>query len=121
MYSVTVCCFEGHGLVVFFVSGEWDGAGAVVKRALRKHQLQHPEDELANAEQCVQFLKSRFSHRVLSSYEQSKEVPIFREFWHIGVDDVDRSNSWACRTIPGSRQFHSIVGSSESDPTVLLV
>jgi hypothetical protein len=51
--------------------GEWDGAGAIVKRALRMHQIQHPEEELTNAEQCVEFLQSRFTSRALSSYEQS--------------------------------------------------
>lgn len=101
--------------------GEWDGAGAVVKRAIRMHQIQHPEDEMANASHVVDFLKSRFSNRVASSYEQSKELPISREFWHIGIEDVDRSNEWDCRTIPGSSKFHSILGSSQTDPTLLLV
>lgn len=101
--------------------GEWDGAGAVVKRALRMHQIQHPEDELSNVQHCVDFLMSRLSHRVLSSYEQSKVVPVSREFWHIGVGDVDRSADWGCKTISGSRQYHSIMGASETDPTLLMV
>lgn len=73
-------------------AGEWDGAGAVAKRALRTHQIQHPEDELANASQCVDFLKTKFSHRAVSSSDVSKEVPISRVFWHIGLGDVDRVN-----------------------------
>lgn len=85
------------------------------------HQIQHPEDEMANAQHGVNFLKSRFSNRVMSSYEQSKELPISREFWHIGIEDEDRSNEWDCRTIPGSSKFHSILGSSQTDPTLLLV
>lgn len=40
----------GHG------KGEWDGAGAVVKRALRNEQLLNPHRRLQNAEDCVQFL-----------------------------------------------------------------
>lgn len=85
------------------------------------HQIQHPEDEMANADQCVEFLKSRFSHRVLSSSDISREVPISREFWHIAVGDVNRTREWRCKTIQGSRQFHSIYGCSEIDPTLLLV
>lgn len=93
----------------------------MVKRALRAHQIQHPEDELANAQQCVNFLKTKFSHRVPSSSDILREVPISREFWHIGIGDVDRSNEWKCKTIPGSRQFHSILGCSQADPTLLMV
>lgn len=85
------------------------------------HQIQHPEHELANAEQCVEFLHSRFSTRAVSSYEQSTCDSIRREFWHVKEEDVDRSNDWGCRTIPGSRKFHSIFGSSSSDPTLLMV
>lgn len=104
-----------------FDAGEWDGAGAVVKRALRQHQIQHPEDELANAHQCVEFLKAKFSHRVIGSSDVRNEVPISRVFWHIGPEEVDRSNEWKCRTIPGSRQFHSIFGCSLTDSTLLMV
>lgn len=92
-----------------------------MKRALRMHQIQHPEDELSNAEHCVQFLKSRFSHRVMSSSDITKEVPISREFWHIGVGDVNRNREWSCRTIQGSMSLHSIYGYSLTDPTLLLV
>jgi hypothetical protein len=72
--------------------GEWDGAGTVVKRALKMHQIQHPEEELANAELCVEFLQPRFTSQALSSYEQFISECVRREFWHIKVDDVDRSN-----------------------------
>ena len=34
---------------------------------------------------------------------------------------MDRSNDWGCKTIPGSRKFHLIFGSSSSDPTLLMV
>jgi hypothetical protein len=101
--------------------GEWDGAGAVVKRALRMHQIQHPKEELANAEQCVEFLHSSFTSRALSSYEQSTTECVRREFWYIKVDDVDKSNNWACRMISGSRKLHLVLGFYESDPTFLMV
>lgn len=41
---------SGHG------KGEWDGAGAVVKRALRSEQLMNPNRPLQNARDCVTFL-----------------------------------------------------------------
>ena len=41
---------SGHG------KGEWDGAGAVVKRALWAEQLLNPHRTLQNARDCVTFL-----------------------------------------------------------------
>jgi hypothetical protein len=40
----------GHG------KGEWDGAGTVVKRALRMEQLRNPNQRLYNAMDWVTFL-----------------------------------------------------------------
>lgn len=63
--------------------GEWDGAGAVVKRALRNEQLQHPDRPMQNAGHCVEFLRSRFSSRASSSYARSTTFECDRSFWHI--------------------------------------
>lgn len=80
MYFPCIQCTQviEIGLLMTSPPGEWDGAGAVVKRAIRTHQIQHPEDEMTNAQHCVDFLKSRFSHRALSPYEQSKDLPVSR-------------------------------------------
>lgn len=48
----------GHG------KGEWDGAGAVVKRALRNEQLVNPHRRLQNAADCVQFLDATMAGQV---------------------------------------------------------
>ena len=48
--------------------GEWDGAGAVAKRALRVEQIRNPNRPLQNAEHVVQFLKDNYSERVANTY-----------------------------------------------------
>jgi len=50
--------------------GEWDGVGAVVKRALATNQIQNPLRPLQNAIQVVQFLEEKYTERVFSSYAQ---------------------------------------------------
>ena len=69
----------------------------------------------------MEFLQSCFTSRALSLYEQSTIECVQKEFWHIKVDDVDRSNDWACRTICGSQKLHLILGFSESDPILLMM
>ena len=103
------------------VAGEWDGAGAVVKRALRMEQIRNPERQLQNALQCVDFLKQGFSSRAPSSYAGSTTRDIQRTFWHVGEHDINRESSMACHTIAGSRSFHSIMGNSATNNTSLLV
>jgi hypothetical protein len=102
------------------VPGEWDGAGAVVKTALRNEQRLNPNRELQNALQCVQFLTEKLSTRVSSTYSKKKPL-IFRKFWHIDESAVVRSNPFACATIPGSRSLHSVFSFSAADPTKLMV
>ena len=50
----------GHG------KGEWDGVGAVVKRALKSEHLLNPHRRLQSAEDCVQFLDATMAGQVLS-------------------------------------------------------
>ena len=49
---------SGHG------KGEWDGAGAVVKRALRSEQLLKPHRTLRNARDCITFLDMSLAGQV---------------------------------------------------------
>ena len=49
---------SGHG------KGEWDGAGAVVKRALRSEQLLNPNQPLQNARDWVTFLDATMAGQV---------------------------------------------------------
>ena len=46
--------------------GKWDGAGAVVKRALRNEQLLNPHRRLQNAEDCVLYLDATMAGPVLA-------------------------------------------------------
>lgn len=48
----------GHG------KGKWDGAGAVIKRALRNEQLVNPHRQLQNAADCVHFLDATMAGQV---------------------------------------------------------
>jgi hypothetical protein len=48
----------GHG------KGEWDGAGAVVKKALCSEQLLNPHRLLQNALHCVTFLNATMAGQV---------------------------------------------------------
>lgn len=83
--------------------GEWDGAGAVVKRALRQEQIQNPNRPLQNAAQVVEFLKENYSTRVGTQYTQATSKPICREFWHIGESEVNHKDTTVkCRTLLGS-------------------
>ena len=52
--------------------GEWDGAGAIVKRALRPEQIQNPLWQLANASQVVDFLQEKF--RASSEFIQADQA-----------------------------------------------
>lgn len=45
----------------------------------------------------------------------------FRYFHLVGVPDVDRSSSHACRKIRGSSKLHSVLAPDVGDPTKLLV
>jgi hypothetical protein len=101
--------------------GEWDGAGAVVKRALRNEQLQHPERQMQNTTHCIEFLNSHFSSRVSNSYAKSTTDDCDRTFWHIDLEDINRDDPWGCNTLPGSRSLHSVMGNSIGDPTCFLV
>jgi hypothetical protein len=100
--------------------GEWDGAGAMVKRALRAEQIQNPLQPLQNAVLVVEFLEEKYTKRVASSYQQSTTPPLSRVFWHIGEKEVDHHDkNVKCNTLPGSKNLYSIMGFSMSDPTLL--
>lgn len=101
-------------------AGEWDGAGAVIKRALRIEQRLNPSRQLQNAKDCVEFLTETLSTRTANSYQKQK-ADICRKFWHIQESEVVRSNPFGCATIPGSRSLHSIFSFSAADPTKLMV
>jgi hypothetical protein len=104
----------------YYIPGEWDGAGAVVKTTLRTEQRLNPFHQLQNAEQYVNFLMDKLSSHVSSSY-QTRKADIFQKFWHIKESDMVQSNPFACATILDSKSLHSIFSSSAADPTKLMV
>ena len=100
--------------------GEWDGAGAVVKRALAAEQIENPLRPLRNAAKVVDFLEEKYTERVPSSYAQATTPPLSHVFWLIGDTAVDYAdNSIKCHTLPGSKSLYSVSGFSITDPTLL--
>lgn len=90
----------------------------MLKSRLRHEQRTNPLRQLQNAAEVVNFLQDSLSVRAPSSYRKEKSE-IQRKFWLI--QEVDRSTTHACETIPGSRSLHSIFGFSSADPTKLMV
>jgi hypothetical protein len=54
--------------VVLPNSGEWDGAGAVVKSKLRQEQLRNTDQRLQNSADIVNFLQEVLTTQATSSY-----------------------------------------------------
>ena len=104
----------GHG------KGEWDGAGAILKRALRTEQLQNPTRRLQDAADAVQFLEEKLGGLVPGCVGETRTISR-RYFHHISVEAVDRRHFHGCDTIHGSRKLHCIKAGSTVDPTVLFV
>ncbi len=53
----------GHG------KEEWDGVGAIVKRALKAKQLHNPQKKLQDANNVVEFFKKGMSSWAPNTYE----------------------------------------------------
>jgi hypothetical protein len=107
-------------------TGEWDGAGAVLKSKLHQEQIRNPWRRLQNAADVVDFLHEALSTRVPSSYvtrnpDAPKKPEIFREFWHVPMNATIRRKRWEAETIHGSSQFHSVCSVSSADPSKLMV
>ncbi|KAG0631145.1 hypothetical protein M758_1G230800 [Ceratodon purpureus] len=101
----------GHG------KGPHDGAGACVKRALRKEQLKEDSVKLHNATDVVSFLRVEMNlpH---AAYPNAKQH-VVRHFHLIGLSEVPRDKPLACQTVPGSRSLHSIRSVSHTNNVLL--
>ena len=104
----------GHG------KGEWDGAGAVVKSALRQSQLHNTWRRMQNAHDVVSFLNETMAGAVDTNFEKTGIKEVMRYFWEI-LRDIMRERSYHCKTVQGSQALHSIYSFSVADPTQLLV
>lgn len=107
---------SGHG------KGEHDGAGAVVKSALRKWQLVRDGQSLmVSAADAVKLLTERLSGAAATSYPSKAAVRegVNRRFILVGESDVDRSVPYDCKQIPGTRSFHAVRGAGGTNVTTL--
>lgn len=104
----------GHG------KGEWDGAGAVVKRALRQSQLHNTWRRMQNAHDAVSFLNETMGGTVDTNFEKTGIKEVQRYFWEIPKDGT-RERSYHCETIQGSQALHSVYSFAVADPTQLFV
>ena len=102
---------SGHG------KGPHDGAGACLKRALRKEQLKPYGARLQNATDVVDFLKSSMNKEHAAYAGARREV--IRHFHDIKENDVDRQHSFNCRTVKGSRGLHSVRSMGHSNNVLL--
>jgi hypothetical protein len=103
--------------VVLPNSGEWDRTGTIVKNKSRQEQLRNTDRRLQN------FLQEVLTTRATSSYPNvggREKAEVFRKFWHIGVNDVNRQKKWECSTIEGMRQLHFVSSLFVADSTKLM-
>lgn len=94
----------GHG------KGEHDGAGAVIKSALRKHQLLEDDTPLSNAAEVVELCRESLSGAAVSSYEgrTAARADTSRKFWLVTEDELAAVEKLCCNTIHGSRAMHAV-------------
>lgn len=101
----------GHG------KGEHDGAGACVKRALRRHQLRRDSERFRDARQVVDWCTAHMTTSAASSFPQRDARIVRRFFWYVDSSDID-SASLECATVDGTLRLHCIRSSSYDDPTI---
>lgn len=93
--------------------GPHDGTRTIIKRFLRREQLNVHGEKLQNVEEVVTFLRKDLSDRPKTSYVGARK-PIKRLFWHIKLDDVIQNNSSCnCDLVKGSMKLHSIFASNK--------
>jgi hypothetical protein len=88
----------GHG------KGEVDGAGALLKREVRKEQMKPHGLKLQNSAEVVAFLRAE-TNKFYSGNSAARRH-IKKHFWDIKIGDIDRSRLFNCATIAGSRSMH---------------
>ena len=94
---------SGHG------KGEHDGAGACIKRALRRYQMRFDADMMRDAKSVVDWC----THNLCQDPNDRSDKFVRRFFWHI--TDIDREHAYTCKTVPGTRSLHSIRSTDHTD------
>ena len=95
----------GHG------KGEVDGAGALLKRELRKEQMN------PNVADVVAYLKHE-ANKYHASHPNARKM-INKHFWEIKKCDIDRSRVVDACTVKGSLEAHQARSKSHTDPTLV--
>ena len=102
----------GHG------KGEHDGAGACIKRALRRHQLRHESERFRDAKDVVEWCTSHMSVDSSSSEtEQSQSRRVRRFFSCVHSHEINTSGS-DCATVKGTLKLHSIRSTNYANPCI---
>ncbi len=109
----------------FFGSGHGkaphNGVGTMIKRFLRREQLDVHGVKLPNAKEVVNFLRKHLSKRLETSFIGVKR-PLQRVFWLMKADDVWRnSSSFNYDPIKGTMKLHSICATNKKNPTTFMV
>ena len=95
----------GHG------KGEHDGAGACIKTALRREEMRvMTNPHIQDAQSIVEWCSATMSNRTKEQRTSTGTGNVVRNFWH--VVDIDRSCSYTCNTVQGTRGFHSVRSSN---------
>lgn len=101
----------GHG------KGEVDGAGALLKRELRKEQMKPNAMKIQNAADAVAYLKHS-ANKYHASHPNARKI-INKHFWEIKKCDIDRSRVVDACTVKGSLKAHQARSKSHTDPTLV--
>ena len=102
----------GHG------KGEHDGAGACVKRALPRYQLQHDSVRLRDVQHVSDWCREHIGTSAASSFRRRDAGEVSRWFWTVSSSVIASIQSFDCRTVKGTQQLHSILSSDHPDPTI---
>lgn len=94
-----------------------DGAGALLKPELRKEQMKPNAEKIQNAADAVAFLK-REANKHHAGPSSSRRV-VDKHFWLVNKEDVDRSESFDCSTVHGSRSMFQARSVNCRDQTLI--
>jgi hypothetical protein len=97
--SVELLCL-GHG------KGEVDGAGALMKRELRKEQIKPGGQRIHNVEDVVQFLVAESTRRHAAHANVRRNTNNY--YWEIKKNEVSRTGKFDCETVKGSKKAHQV-------------
>ncbi len=106
---------SGHG------KGSHDGVGVIIKRFIRKEQLDANGAKLQNAKEVVQFLHEHLSKKPMTSYSSLRK-PLWKVFWLVKEEGVPmKLLIFSCDNIKGIMKLHSILVTNKNNLTIFMV